>query len=143
MNCSCPDWAVMCKHVAAVLYGVGVRLDADPELLFALRDVDHMELVGQAVAAENLDQALSAGATLGLEGADLGEVFGIELDRGATRQATAVAGENKKAARKSKSAPKKVTNAAAAIAKNKRRARPSSRKRSTAGTKRSPRSATK
>jgi uncharacterized Zn finger protein len=26
-NCSCPDWASMCKHVAAVLYGVGARLD--------------------------------------------------------------------------------------------------------------------
>ena len=33
-DCSCPDWASMCKHVAATLYGVGVRLDDDP-LLFS------------------------------------------------------------------------------------------------------------
>src|SRR5688572_11664241 len=43
MRCSCPDWAGLCKHVAATLYGVGARLDAAPELLFALRGVDHME----------------------------------------------------------------------------------------------------
>jgi len=30
-KCSCPDWAGMCKHVAAVLYGVGARLDHAPE----------------------------------------------------------------------------------------------------------------
>jgi len=40
-KCDCPDWAVMCKHVAAVLYGVGARLDERPELLFQLRGVDH------------------------------------------------------------------------------------------------------
>ena len=45
MRCSCPDWAVMCKHVAAVLFGVGARLDQAPELLFRLRGVDHEELV--------------------------------------------------------------------------------------------------
>jgi uncharacterized Zn finger protein len=50
MECSCPDWATMCKHVAAVLYGIGARLDERPELLFTLRKVDHLEL-------------LSAGAT--------------------------------------------------------------------------------
>ena len=49
-DCSCPDWADMCKHVAAVLYGVGARLDERPELLFLLRGVDHKELVGSAQA---------------------------------------------------------------------------------------------
>lgn len=39
-NCSCPDWALMCKHVAAVLYGVGVRLDEEPKLFFTLRGID-------------------------------------------------------------------------------------------------------
>ena len=47
-DCSCPDWAEMCKHVAAVLYGVGARLDGSPELLFRLRGVDHLDLVGRA-----------------------------------------------------------------------------------------------
>lgn len=42
-SCSCPDWALMCKHVAASLYGVGARLDENPLLFFELRgiDVDH------------------------------------------------------------------------------------------------------
>src|SRR4029077_7199476 len=45
LKCSCPDWAGMCKHVAATLYGVGARLDTAPELLFTLRHVDHLELI--------------------------------------------------------------------------------------------------
>lgn len=80
MDCSCPDWADMCKHVAATLYGVGARLDTAPELLFTLRDVDHLELIGQAVAAENLDRTLGAGQTNALAGSDLGEMFGIEIE---------------------------------------------------------------
>ena len=50
LRCSCPDWADMCKHVAAVLYGVGARLDNQPELLFGLRSVDAGALVAQAGA---------------------------------------------------------------------------------------------
>jgi len=49
-SCSCPDWAYMCKHVAAVLYGIGARLDHEPELLFRLREVDEKELIVQAGA---------------------------------------------------------------------------------------------
>ena len=51
MRCSCPDWAGMCKHVAAVMYGVGARLDDRPELLFLLREVDHLELIQGAVGS--------------------------------------------------------------------------------------------
>jgi uncharacterized Zn finger protein len=80
MACSCPDYATMCKHVAAVLYGVGARLDHQPELLFTLRGVDHLELIGQALARENLDSALGGKRADSLEGSDLGELFGIELD---------------------------------------------------------------
>lgn len=50
MDCSCPDWAGMCKHVAAVMYGIGARLDSRPELLYTLRGVDHTELVAAATA---------------------------------------------------------------------------------------------
>lgn len=81
MDCSCPDYAYVCKHIAAVMYGVGVRLDTSPELLFSLRNVDHTELITQAVAAENLEQTLT-GASPALAGADLGEMFGIDLDTG-------------------------------------------------------------
>ncbi len=77
LRCSCPDYATMCKHCAAVLYGVGSRLDHSPEMLFTLRGVDHTELIGQAVSAENLSQSL--GAKSGLATDDLGAMFGIDL----------------------------------------------------------------
>jgi uncharacterized Zn finger protein len=79
LACSCPDWAVMCKHVAAVLYGVGSRLDEDPALLFRLRNVDHRELVDQkdAVTALTDRRRGKAVPTLGAE--EVGEVFGIEM----------------------------------------------------------------
>jgi uncharacterized Zn finger protein len=48
LSCSCPDWALMCKHVAAVLYGIGARLDMQPELLFKLRSVDEKDLIASA-----------------------------------------------------------------------------------------------
>lgn len=48
-NCSCPDWADMCKHVAAVLYGVGARLDTDPVLFFKLRGIDIEEFVNATI----------------------------------------------------------------------------------------------
>jgi len=77
MDCSCPDWAGMCKHVAAVLYGVGVRLDEQPELLFLLRQVEQQDLV--AASAGGIAVAVPAPAEPALAGADLGELFGIEL----------------------------------------------------------------
>lgn len=79
MKCSCPDGAAVCKHLAAVVYGISVRLDDSPELLFALRNVDHAELITQAVAAENLEQSLTSGES-DLAGSDLGEMFGIDLE---------------------------------------------------------------
>ncbi len=82
-SCSCPDWASMCKHVAAVLYGVGNRLDAEPRLLFALRQVTEDELVRHSVgrtARGLLDRAATATGNDVLDEADLGDVFGIELD---------------------------------------------------------------
>ena len=76
MSCSCPDWARMCKHVAAVMYGVGARLDAEPELLFTLRALEHGELIGAAVDLE----AVRGGTERKRIGeADLTSVFGIEL----------------------------------------------------------------
>ena len=77
LSCSCPDWAVMCKHVAAALYGVGARLDHEPEKLFTLRGVDPLEMVEAAV-----QQQPGAGAPRGrvLASDDLSSVFGIEID---------------------------------------------------------------
>ncbi len=81
-ECSCPDWASMCKHVAAVLYGVGVRLDHEPELLFKLRNVDAAELVAQA-GAGLAPRRKSPAAHRVLEHAQLADVFGIEMAAGA------------------------------------------------------------
>jgi uncharacterized Zn finger protein len=70
----------MCKHVAPTLYGVGARLDAAPELLFVLRAVDHLKLIQQAAASANLDRALDSVTDESLVDADLGAMFGIELE---------------------------------------------------------------
>jgi uncharacterized Zn finger protein len=76
MECSCPDWAGMCKHVAAVLYGVGARLDQQPDLLFRLRKVDHLELIEEAVSGAARQTATRKKT---LSDADVAGVFGIEI----------------------------------------------------------------
>ena len=89
LGCSCPDAARMCKHVAAVLYGVGARLDADPALLFTLRQVDQADLVARAAAAGDLTTRPSASRRV-LDDGQLGEVFGLDLaPRSARRPARA------------------------------------------------------
>lgn len=82
MKCSCPDHATMCKHVAATLYGVGARLDEKPELLFTLRKVDHMDLIGGAGAAPALLKSPAAPKDRALESADLSGIFGIDIEAG-------------------------------------------------------------
>ena len=77
LSCSCPDWAVMCKHVAATLYGVGNRLDDRPELLFTLRGVDPLELI---TAEVTLGAPEGAAAEDALGEGQLSDIFGIELD---------------------------------------------------------------
>ena len=79
LDCSCPDWAGMCKHVAAVLYGVGARLDQSPELLFNLRKVDAKDLVSQAGVGLPKQKSKS-GSAMVLDDAMLGDVFGLEID---------------------------------------------------------------
>jgi uncharacterized Zn finger protein len=81
-HCSCPDWAYMCKHVAAVLYGVGTRLDEDPSLFFVLRKVKMDDLITQAIRDKSeklLKQAKKKTARV-LDDANLEEVFGIEME---------------------------------------------------------------
>jgi uncharacterized Zn finger protein len=78
IKCSCPDWAGLCKHAAAVLYGVGARFDHEPELLFALRKVDHLELIGEAGSSVAFTKSATKGKKV-LADADLADVFGIEI----------------------------------------------------------------
>ncbi len=76
-SCSCPDSAIMCKHVAAALYAVGRRLDNEPEMLFLLRNVNAEELVTQKLTFIPED-ACSIDETL--QNAELGDIFGIDID---------------------------------------------------------------
>ena len=79
-NCSCPDWALMCKHVAAALYGVGARLDQDPALFFTLRGIDMNRFID--VALENrvekmLENAQKPSSRV-IEGqVDITQLFGV------------------------------------------------------------------
>ena len=120
-DCDCPDYASMCKHVAAVLYGIGTRLDQQPEVLFSLRRVDAKDLVQQAeVALKPSGKRMAPGKVL--DDALLGDVFGIEMTqealpaKPAARQAAAK--KVVKAATGSTAKPKKPSaNTAAAVAK--------------------------
>ena len=115
LACDCPDWAEMCKHIAAVLYGVGARLDHQPELLFLLRNVDHEELITTEL---DMHSATSGkGKRRRLAGADLSDVFGVDIEESIkpSRKKSAV---GKKIARK-----KAFTPTAAAVTRLRKRFR--------------------
>ncbi len=77
-SCSCPDSAALCKHIAATLYGIGARLDAEPQLLFGLRKVDAKELIARAGEGDALVQKTPPAARV-LDSSKLADVFGIDL----------------------------------------------------------------
>jgi uncharacterized Zn finger protein len=115
LSCSCPDWADMCKHVAAVLYGIGARLDQQPELLFRLHQVNHEELLASASQELPLSKAGPAASKV-LASDDLSAMFGLEIAEGVetSRKAPArgkaktekgVAGKKKRAVSGSKGKP--------------------------------------
>jgi uncharacterized Zn finger protein len=110
-DCDCPDWASMCKHIAAVLYGVGARLDEKPESLFTLRGVKHENLIA-ANTQLAVSTATSGGKAKRLAAGELSDVFGIDLDDGGSETATPPDGDNGKAT-KTKHRPtakRKITN---------------------------------
>jgi uncharacterized Zn finger protein len=112
MRCSCPDYAGMCKHLAAVMYGIGNRLDSSPELLFELRGVDHQELIEQAIPAAPT-RAKRGAATI--ETSELGAIFDIEINDSplvgppTSKTTTKKAAKVKKALAATKPAPAKKT----------------------------------
>jgi len=77
LGCDCPDWADMCKHIAAVLYGVGARLDQQPELLFLLRNVDQEALITTEL---DITSATTGKGKRRLATTDLSNLFDIEMD---------------------------------------------------------------
>ena len=82
-DCSCPDWASMCKHVAATLYGVGARLDYDPAIFFSLRGIKMENLVSKAIEAQTnqlLEKSKTRKSKRIIEDADLSSQFGIDFE---------------------------------------------------------------
>ena len=125
LRCSCPDWATMCKHVAAVLYGVGARLDHEPEMLFTLRGVEPTELIAAAVT--DVPTTRKSGRRRLLKTDDMSSIFGIDLDTGA-----ASAGDKapRRTRRRKKPFTKKATKTHAAAARKKPASRTKAAKKS-------------
>lgn len=86
-KCNCLDFASMCKHISAALYGVGSRLDQKPFLLFTLRNIDANELITKTLK-EKTDKLLKKSKTKStriMADSDIGKVFGIELNASARK----------------------------------------------------------
>lgn len=78
-QCSCPDWAMMCKHVAAVMYGIGVRFDENPFFFFKLRGIDIDRFIDTALE-NRVESMLSHAACQSsriIRDADITELFGV------------------------------------------------------------------
>jgi len=82
-DCSCPDWAYMCKHVAATLYGIGARLDDDPSLFFKLRKVKIDDLVKQAIKdrSDKLLKKAEKKGTRVIADSDLSDMFDLDMEK--------------------------------------------------------------
>jgi uncharacterized Zn finger protein len=117
----------MCKHLAAVMYGVGHRLDSSPELLFVLRGVDHAELIEQAIPAAAPKSAKAGAPTIAAE--DLGAIFDIEIDDAPVARASASTREKPASKKVAKKAPtaKKAPAAKKALAAKKAKSTPGRR----------------
>ncbi|MBN1844647.1 MAG: SWIM zinc finger family protein [Sedimentisphaerales bacterium] len=123
LRCSCPDWAVMCKHVAAVLYGVAARLDERPELLFLLRGVDHEELISAEVDVATAVQGAKGGRRRIADDA-LADVFGIEMSE------DAIPVKSKSSRRRKKTAPRETARSAVKRKTRTRKSTPRATKKS-------------
>jgi uncharacterized Zn finger protein len=130
-SCSCPDGASMCKHVAAVMYGVGARLDARPELLFRLRAVNEKDLVADIGKVLPMAKRGPAAGKV-LEADDMAALFGLDMG-GAEEAGDAPAAAKAAPPSRSKKAPaaRKPTAAApkAAVRENVVVAKPPARTR--------------
>lgn len=93
MSCSCPDYAGMCKHIAAVLYGIGAAIDTKPQWLFQLRHVDHLQLIASAASSSSLLNSDSSTNTIAED--SLSSIFGVELESETPKIAVAKAKKNR------------------------------------------------
>ena len=80
-SCSCPDWAVLCKHVAAVLYGIGSRFDQDPLLFFELRGIDVNRFIDTTIEnrIESMLENVDKPSSRIIESNDYADLFGLKL----------------------------------------------------------------
>jgi uncharacterized Zn finger protein len=105
LSCSCPDWADMCKHVAAVLYGIGARFDEHPELLFRMHSVKEEELLAEAGRALPLSKKGPSASKM-LDSEDLSGMFGLDMapgtdvDAASARPSVPVEGAKRKTQKK-------------------------------------------
>ena len=78
-SCSCPDWALMCKHVAAAMYGIGVRLDENPFYFFELRGIDVDRFINVALESkvESMLKNADKRTERMIDNADLTALFGV------------------------------------------------------------------
>jgi uncharacterized Zn finger protein len=113
LSCDCPDWADMCKHVAAVLYGIGARLDREPRLLFVLRGVDENELLAGAGRDLSSMRAAPAAAKV-IDDREVEALFGIEMDGDSRASSRA---ERSRTVRKSKAGKKPARRAPGEVPK--------------------------
>jgi len=147
-ECSCPDWASMCKHVAATLYGVGARLDEDATLFFTLRGVDMADLITRtaSVKAENLLEKAAKKSSRIIDDTDLSALFGIELtnidkptttaaDTRSVKKTVEVQATQNKAKAKSKSKAKAKAKAKSHISERKKSNTPGNNEKSISMTK--------
>ncbi|NLX90172.1 MAG: hypothetical protein GXZ07_01025 [Firmicutes bacterium] len=77
-SCSCPDWADMCKHVSAALYGIGARFDEDPTLFFKLRNIEFDKLLKKTIEQKMQSLLKNAGkkSSRVLDDDDVAALFG-------------------------------------------------------------------
>ena len=136
LDCSCPDWADMCKHVAATLYAVGARLDESPEMLFALRGADHMELITAATESVSANTSSTEDVPDALSDEKLAEVFGIEIEslETAPKSKPAKPRARKNAAPKPKKTPSSATSPVK-TSRDKKRGKPQQKKKAEASAK--------
>lgn len=126
-TCSCPDSAALCKHIAATLYGIGARLDAEPQLLFGLRKVDAQELIARAGEGEALPQKAPRAGRI-LDSSKLADVFGIDLPAVAPEPSTKSAAKTRAGRPTQRKRPSRPPKARTAIDQPARAGRKSSRK---------------
>jgi len=78
-SCSCYDWAEMCKHVTAALYGIGARFDEDPTLFFKLRNIDFEVFLKKTIEQkmQSLLENSDKKSRRMLDDKDVFELFGV------------------------------------------------------------------